>query len=294
MKTLLNISTTTLVNQIKDILLISSGVLMAGIGLKGFILPNQLLDGGVIGSSLLLQIITKIDLSYLIVLVNLPFIYIGAKQISLKFAVKSSLAIFALAVLVHYLQIPSITEDNLLIAFFGGFFLGAGTGLTIRGGAVIDGTEVLAIQISRKSSLSVGDFIALFNVVLFSIALFFIPIEKAMYAMLIYISASKTVDFILNGIEEYIGLMIVSKNYDTLKNHLTHELGKGITILKSSKGFGKTENEDDDNQVIYCVVTRLEVAKLIAEIEKIDPAVFIIQQPVKDAKGGMIKRRPLS
>lgn len=294
MKTLLNSSTTALVNQIKDILLISSGVLMAGIGLKGFILPNQLLDGGVIGSSLLLQIITNIELSYLIVLVNLPFIYIGAKQISLKFAVKSSLAIFALAVLVHYLQIPSITEDNLLIAFFGGFFLGTGTGLTIRGGAVIDGTEVLAIQISRKSSLSVGDFIALFNVVLFSIALFFIPIEKAMYAMLIYISASKTVDFILNGIEEYIGLMIVSKNYDTIKNHLTHELGKGITILKSSKGFGKTENEDDDNQVIYCVVTRLEVAKLIAEIEKIDPAVFIIQQPVKDAKGGMIKRRPLS
>jgi uncharacterized membrane-anchored protein YitT (DUF2179 family) len=277
----------------KDFLFISSGVIMASIGLKGFLLPNNFLDGGAMGMSLLLKILTNVDLSLLIILVNLPFIILGARQISISFSVKSSLAILLLAVLVHFISIPSITADKLLISIFGGFFLGAGIGLSIRGGAVIDGTEVLAISVSRKSSLSVGDFIALFNIALFSFAILLTNIETAMYSMLTYLSASKTVDFIINGVEEYLGVLIISTKNEEIKKQITIELGRGVTVFKSDKGFGSRGAFDKESNILFCVVTRLEVTNLLLEIDKIDPGAFVVQHPVKDTKGGMIKKRPL-
>ena len=174
--------------------------------------------------SLLVKILTNVDLSLLIIVINLPFILLGARQISISFSIKSSLAILLLAVLVHFISIPSITADKLLISIFGGFFLGAGIGLSIRGGAVIDGTEVLAISVSRTSSLSVGDFIALFNIVLFSFAILLTNMETAMYSMLTYLSASKTVDFIINGVEEYLGVLIISTKNEEIKKQITIDL----------------------------------------------------------------------
>lgn len=288
-----NIKQIKLKENITDFLYISLGVVMASVGLKGFLLPNEFLDGGAMGIALLIEHLTSLDLSILIVLVNLPFILIGIKQVSLDFAIRSSLAIFALAVLVHFISIPVLTQDKLLIAVFGGFFLGAGIGLTIRGSAVIDGTEVLAISVSRKSSLSVGDFIALFNVVLFAVAAVMINIETALYSMLTYISASKTVDFILNGIEEYIGVMIISNDAVEIKQKVSYDLGRGVTVFRSDEGFGKRGTNADDKKILFCVITRLEVAHLLHEIEKIDSKAFIVQYPIKDTKGGMIKRRPL-
>lgn len=280
-------------NKVKDLVLLSAGVGMAAIGLKGFLFPNGFFDGGAMGIALLTQILTSIDLSILIILVNLPFILIGIKQVSPEFAVKSALAIVGLAVLVHIIEFPPITEDKLLIAVFGGFFLGAGIGLSIRGGGVIDGTEVLAITVSRKSSLTVGDFIALFNVVLFSFAAVFVDIETAMYSMLTYLAASQTVDFIINGIEEYIGVMIVSDAADEIKHKVSYDLGRGVTVFRSDQGFGGEDKGREDKRILFCVITRLEVTKLLQEIEKIDTKAFIVQYPVKDTKGGMIKRRPL-
>jgi uncharacterized membrane-anchored protein YitT (DUF2179 family) len=280
-------------NNLKDLLTISLGVVMASIGLKGFLLPNDFLDGGAMGISLLAEILTKIDLSLLIVLVNLPFILVGIKQVSWKFAVKSTLAIVALSILVHFIELPHITSDKLLIAVFGGFFLGSGIGLSIRGGAVIDGTEVVAIAVNRKSSLSVGDFIALFNVILFSFAAILVNIETAMYSMLTYFSASKTVDFILNGIEEYIGVMIVSDHSDEIRDRISYELRRGVTVFKSDEGFGKTNTDAEEKRILFCAITRLEVRSLLEEIEKVDDKAFIVQYPIKDTKGGMIKRRPL-
>lgn len=279
--------------NIKDLIFISCGVIMASIGLKGFLFPNNFLDGGAMGVSLLLQILTGVDLSILLVVINLPFIILGGRQISLQFAIKSSLAILALAFLVHFLKLPVITADKLLIAVFGGFFLGAGIGLSIRGGSVIDGTEVLAISISRRSSLTVGDFIAIFNVLLFGLAALVVSLETAMYSMLTYIAASKTVDFIINGIEEYIGIMMVSDEAETIKETIITKLGRGITVFKSDSGYGKKGNALPDKNILFCVVTRLEVTKVLLEIEKIDPTAFVIQYPIKDTKGGMIKKRPL-
>ncbi|MEZ4816859.1 MAG: YitT family protein [Flavobacteriaceae bacterium] len=279
--------------QIKDVIFITLGVICASVGLKGFLLPNHFLDGGAMGVSLLLQTQTGWDLSILIVLVNLPFIILGKRQVSLPFALKSTLAIIALASLVHFIELPTITQDKLLIAVFGGFFLGAGIGLSIRGGSVIDGTEVLAITISRKSSMTVGDFIAVFNIILFGVAAMIISIETAMYSMLTYLAASKTIDFILNGIEEYIGIMTVSDQAEEIRETITNKLGRGITVFRSDGGFGKKGNAYPDRKILFCVVTRLEVTKIILEIEKIDPTAFVIQYPIRDTKGGMIKKRPL-
>ncbi|TNE62182.1 MAG: YitT family protein [Bacteroidetes bacterium] len=279
--------------NIKDFLFISAGVCLASVGLKGFLLPNQFLDGGAMGVSLLGELLTKIELSWLIILVNVPFILLGARQISPWFAIKSTLAIVTLALLVHFAQFPTVTADKLLIAVFGGFFLGAGIGFSIRGGAVIDGTEVLAISVSRRSSMTVGDFIAVFNVTLFSISALLINIETAMYSMLTYMSASKTVDYIINGVEEYIGVMIMSNQADEIKYKVIHELGRGVTVFKSESGFGKTGASREDGKVLLCVVTRLEVTKLLLEIEKVDREAFVVQHPLKDTKGGMIKKRPL-
>ncbi|MFZ3275078.1 MAG: YitT family protein [Lutibacter sp.] len=279
-------------SNIKDFVFISFGVILASIGLKGFLFPNNFLDGGAMGVSLLLRILTGFNLSVLIVLINLPFILLGAKQISISFAVKSTLAIIALASLVHFIHLPVITADKLLIAVFGGFFLGAGIGFSIRGGAVIDGTEVLAISVSRKSSLTVGDFIAIFNVVLFVIAALIVSVETAMYSMLTYFSASKTVDFIINGIEEYIGVMIVSDDAEEIKEMIATNLERGVTVLKSDGGYGTKGNAMPDRKILFCVITRLEVSRLLLEVDKIDHAAFVIQYPIKDTKGGMIKRRP--
>jgi uncharacterized membrane-anchored protein YitT (DUF2179 family) len=279
--------------RIKEAIFLLLGVLSASIGLKGLLLPNQFLDGGAMGVSLLGEVITGYNLSVLIILVNAPFILLGARQISIPFAVKSSLAILTLALLVHLLEFPVITSDKLLIAVFGGFFLGVGIGLSIRGGAVIDGTEVLALSISRKTSLTVGDVITVFNVILFSLSALILSLETAMYSILTYIVASKTVDFIINGIEEYIGVMIVSPDSTTIKSQIMHEMGRGVTSFRSDGGYGSEDQSLPDRDILFCVVTRLEVSRLILEIEKIDPKAFVIQYPIKDTKGGMIKKRPL-
>ncbi|MEL0272735.1 MAG: YitT family protein [Flavobacteriaceae bacterium] len=279
--------------RIKETLFLLLGVLSASIGLKGLLLPNQFLDGGAMGVSLLGEVLTGFNLSFLIIIVNAPFILLGARQISIPFAVKSSLAILGLALLVHLLEFPVITSDKLLIAVFGGFFLGVGIGLSIRGGAVIDGTEVLALSISRKTSLTVGDVITIFNVILFSVSAIILSLETAMYSILTYVVASKTVDFIINGIEEYIGVMIVSPDSAAIRSQIMYEMGRGVTSFRSDGGFGSHGQSLPDRDILFCVVTRLEVSKLILEIEKIDPKAFVIQYPIKDTKGGMIKKRPL-
>ncbi|MFN4769407.1 MAG: YitT family protein [Candidatus Kapaibacterium sp.] len=279
---------------LKDIFFLTAGVAMASVGLKCFLLPNDILDGGATGVSLLTELLTGVDLSYVLLLVNIPFVVLGSRLISGGFAVRSACAIVALAVTVHYASFPTVTNDKLLIAVFGGFFLGTGIGLAIRGGGVIDGAEVLAVSISKRSSLTVGDVITIFNVVLFSVATILVNIETAMYSMLTYFAASKSVDFIIQGIEEYTGVIIVSAHSRNLKQHITDVLGRGVTVYKAEKGYGsRGDFTDESARVLFCVVTRLEVTKLLHEIDRIDPDAFVVQHTIKDTKGGMIKKRPL-
>jgi uncharacterized membrane-anchored protein YitT (DUF2179 family) len=281
------------VRAVKDTIFISLGVLSAAFGLKGFLLPNSFLDGGVMGISLLANVLTDIDLAYLVVIINIPFIVTGYKQISKIFAIKTLIAITALALCLSFVEFPLITDDKLLIAFFGGFFLGCGIGLSIRGGSVIDGTEVLAIYVSRNTPLTVGDIILLFNIAIFAFAAYLINVETALYAILTYLIASKTVDFVVHGIEEYTSVMIVSEKSLEIKIAITERMGGGVTILKGKSGFGKTGHRTKDQDVIFSVITRLELQKLKTEISKIDPDAFVVENSVNDIKGGMIKKRPL-
>jgi uncharacterized membrane-anchored protein YitT (DUF2179 family) len=280
-------------NHIRNFLLIAAGIAAATFGLKGFLLPEGLLDGGATGISLLINRVTQFDISILIMLINLPLIYIGWRQVSRRFAVKTFFAVAVFALVVHFVEFGALTHDRLLIAVFGGFFLGAGIGLAMRGGAVIDGTEVLAVWISRHSSLSVGDFIALFNVVLFTAAVFLVNLETALYSMLTYFSASKTIDFIITGIEEYIGVTIVSDKAAEIKLSIVNNLGRAVTVYKGIGGYGKRGLVEGERKILFAVVTRLEVQRLIVEIEKIDPDAFVIQHTINDTKGGMIKKRSL-
>ncbi len=277
----------------KDALLVIVGVLSASFGLKGFLLPNDFLDGGVTGISLLINILTDINLPLLIIIVNLPFIWLAYTQVSKIFAFKTLLAIGVLALSLTFITFPIVTTDKLLIAVFGGFFLGAGIGLCIRGGCVLDGTEVLALFISRKTVLSVGDVIIVINVIIFSAAAILISVETAMYAMLTYLGASKTIDFLIHGLEEFTGVTIITEHSEAVRKVIIEKLGRGVTIFNGKRGFGKRGQLNEDLEIIYTVVTRLEIQKLTDEVANIDQSAFIIQQSINDVKGGMIKKLPL-
>lgn len=277
----------------KDAALLAAGVLAATIGLKGFLLPNAYLDGGVTGTSLVIERLTGWNISVLLFVLNLPFIIIGAREISREFAIKAALAITALVLAIHSIEVPNVTDDKLLIAVFGGFFLGAGIGLSIRGGGVIDGTEVMAVAISRKTMLSVGDVITLFNLILFSASAFLFNLEAAMYSMLTYLAASKTADFLIAGIEEYVSITIVSRKAEEIKSILVDEMGRAVTVYKGGGGSGKRGQVNSDGLILVSVVTRLEVQRVIDVVYQIDDLAFVTQHTINDTKGGMIKQRPL-
>jgi uncharacterized membrane-anchored protein YitT (DUF2179 family) len=279
---------------IGDLILLALGVASASFGLKSFLLPAHFIDGGVTGISLLVEHKTGIPLSILLILINIPFVILGYWQIGRKFFIKSVIAIAGLAVAVAVIEFPIITEDKLLVAIFGGFFLGAGIGLAMRGGAVLDGTEVTAIYVSKRVGLTIGDVILLFNILIFSAAAYFLSMEAALYSILTYMAASKTVTLIIEGIEEYTGVTIISHKHDEIRTMIIDKLGRGVTVYQGKGGYGKKGQQRQDIEIIYAVVTRLETARLNTEIEKIDPSAFVITNSIKDTKGGMIKKRPFS
>jgi uncharacterized membrane-anchored protein YitT (DUF2179 family) len=280
-------------NNLKDLLLIVIGIFLAAFGFKGFLLTNHFIDGGATGISLLISALTKIPLYVLILTVNIPFVILGYKILGKEFVVKTTLAITGLALCLAFVDFPNVTNDNLLVAVFGGFFLGAGIGLSIRGGAVIDGTEILAIFLSRKFGTTIGDIIIVINVIIFSVAAYFLSIEIALYSMITYVAASKTLDFIIEGIDEYIGVTIVSAKSTKIREMIINVMGRGVTVYQGKRGYGKS-GETQNVDIIYTVVTRLELNKLKREIENITPNAFMVMNVVKDTKGGMIKQRPLN
>lgn len=280
-------------NFLKDFVFILLGAISACVGLKGFLLPNSYIDGGVTGISLLVSEISGISLALLIILFNIPFLLLGFSAINKAFAFKSIFAVLLLSLLIYSVPFPVITQDDLLIAVFGGFFIGLGVGLAIRGGAVLDGTEILAVFLNKKTSLTIGDIILIFNVFIFIFAAAILSIEIALYAILTYFVASKTVDFIIDGIEEYLGVSIISDYSNEIRLTIIEKLGRGCTVYNGQKGFAKRGEALKDVDIVYTVITRLELTKLKTEIEKIDKEAFIIMSSIKDAKGGMIKKKPL-
>lgn len=280
-------------HEISDFFYLLLGVISASFGLRGFLMPNSFIDGGVTGISLMVNDLAGISFSLLLVCFNLPFLALAYFSVGKRFAIKSVLGIVLLALAVALIPYPTITDDKILVAAFGGLFLGLGIGLAIRGGAIIDGTEVLAIFISRKTSLTVGNVIMIFNVIIFMSAAYFLSTETALYAILTYFGASKTVDFVIDGIEEFMGITIISENSEEIRLAIVEKMGRGCTIFKAENGFSKNGQIRRPVDVVYTVITRLEMSKLKTEIDKIDREAFIIMTSVKDAKGGMIKKKPI-
>ncbi len=279
----------TLWQELKDTVLIVLGILSAGLGLKGFLLSSRFIDGGVTGVSMLVSDVLGWPLAVLILVINLPFIALGYRQIGGKFALKSALAIGGLSLCLTVIKYPDVTPDKLLTAIFGGFFIGAGIGLAMRGGAVLDGTEIAALLISKNSHLlKVGDVILLLNIFIFVTAAFFLGVESALYSILTYIAASKTIDFLVYGIEEYHGITIISSHSAAIRQAILHDLNRGVTVVQGRGGLSETEQE-----ILYCVVTRLEISKIKTIIGEIDESAFTVIHHIADVSGGMVKPRLL-
>ncbi|SIO60492.1 Uncharacterized membrane-anchored protein YitT, contains DUF161 and DUF2179 domains [Singulisphaera sp. GP187] len=272
--------------EFKNALFIIVGILSAGMGLHGFLFSSRFIDGGATGVSMLLAKVLGFPLSALIVVINLPFIALGYRHIGRAFAIRSSAAIVGLAICLATIHYPDVTSDKLLTAVFGGFFIGAGMGLAMRGGAVLDGTDVAALLISKNSHLfRVGDVILGLNIVIFLTATFFLGADSALYSILTYVSASRTLEFLLHGIEEYTAINIVSERSDAIRQAITGMLGRGVTIYKGRRGMTGT-----DQDILFCVVTRLEIGKIMDIVNEIDRAAFVYVYPLADVKGGILKK----
>ena len=282
----------TLKRSIKDTILIITGIFSAAFGLKGFLLPNLFIDGGVTGISLLVTELTPYPLYIFIVIFNIPFLLLGLNQINKTFVIKSIAGIIGLAVVLALIDFPIITADKLLVAVFGGVFLGLGTGFAIRGGSIIDGTEILAIYVDKKTVLTVGETLFIINIIIFSFAAYLLSIESSLYSILTYFSATKTVDFIIEGLEEYTAVTIVSEKHERIREMIIEKLGHGVTIFEGKKGFSGIYGQQNKLEIIYSVITRLEISRLMTEIEKIDSEAFVVTGSIKDTKGGMIKKKP--
>jgi len=275
-----------------DILLIVVGVIFAGFALKSFLVPNDFFDGGVTGISLLIHEVYGFNLALVILIANLPLIIMSMYSLSKRFAMKTLVCIVLLGLCLLLIPYPVITSDKLLVSIFGGFFLGIGIGLTMRAGCAVDGIEVLALYTWRRSSFTISEIILALNIVIFSLAAFRFGIPVALYSMLTYFTASKTVDYVVEGIEAYTGVTIISGKCDIIKDRLVNELGRGITVYKGERGYlpGKFEIHEDCD-IIFTVITRLELRKLKNLVHDVDHKAFVFASTIRETSGGVIKRR---
>lgn len=276
---------------IQDTIYIVLGILFSAFAMKSFLVPNHFLDGGVTGISLLGHEVFHWNLGLLLILTNIPFIIMGAYQINKAFAIKTFLAVIGLAIALHFGEFPTITSDKLLVSIFGGFFLGLGIGLAMRAGCAIDGLEVLALYTLKKTSFTVTEVIMAMNIIIFLSAGIHFGLETALYAMLTYYVAMRTIDYVVEGLEAYTGVTIISGMSEEVKEALVLKLGRGITVYKGERGFMKeTYDVSHDCDIVFTVITRLEVRKLKNVVHAIDPKAFVFTHTIKETAGGILKR----
>lgn len=277
---------------LQDIALITLGVVAAAFGLKSFLVPAHFFDGGVTGIALVLYTAFKFNLSLTTFLLNLPFIIAGYFAVSKSFAFKAFTGVCMLSLCLIVVPEFSVTHDKLLIAFFGGFFLGVGSGLAIRAGGVLDGTEVLALYTQRVTNFSISEIILAINIIIFSLAAVVENIEAAFYSVLTYIVASKTINYVVEGFEAYTGVTIISAQTEVLKSRLVNELRRSITVYKGERGYlpGNLSNIVDCD-IILVVISRLELRKLKNLVYESDPNAFVFASTINETSGGILKQR---
>ncbi|KAA0546983.1 YitT family protein [Bacillus sp. BGMRC 2118] len=268
---------------------ITIGALLMAVGLEIFLVPNQVVDGGVTGISIMLSHITGIKLGIFLLLLNLPFVYLGYKQFGKTFAISTIYGIIMLALFTMFFHpIPPFTDDILLATIFGGIFLGMGVGLVIRNGGALDGTEVLSIVISKKVPFSVGEIVMFINLFILSSAGFVYSWDRAMYSILAYVVAAKAIDIVITGMEESKSVWIISDVATELGDAINHRLGRGVTYLNGEGAYS-----GEDKKVIFCIITRLEESKLNTIVDEIDPNAFLAIADIAEVRGGRFKKRAI-
>ena len=278
--------------NLKNFLQIAIGIVLAVAAMKGFMIPNKFLDGGLTGVSILLYELFHINISFLVIVLNAVFIYLGYRRIGKTFAVQTTIAVILLAIALFFVNITPITNDKLLIAIFGGLLMGTGVGLVIRGGGVIDGAEVIAVFTGRRTGFSNSEIIMLINTLIFAVAAFQFGIETAMYSIITYFTATRAINYVVDGIEQFTAVNIISAKHDEIKSFLVNELGKGITVYKGERGYlPGSFDVKTDAEIIVTIVTRLEIKQIQEALLKIDPKVFVYIQTIKEASGGVLKAK---
>ncbi|MBK5350663.1 YitT family protein [Bacillus sp. TH22] len=274
---------------IKRAIAIIIGALLMATGLEIFLIPNQVIDGGITGISIMLSHLTGLNLGIFLFILNLPFVFMGHKQIGKTFAFSTVFGILTLSILTTlFHSIPAFTDDILLATIFGGMALGVGVGLVIRYGGALDGTEILAILINKKIPFSVGEIVMFFNVFILGAAGFVFSWDRAMYSILAYVIASKAIDTVVNGFEQSKSVWIISEQQEELGEAINSQLGRGVTYL-----HGEGAYTGDNKKVIFCIINRLEEAKLKSLIEELDPAAFLAVADITEVRGGRFKKRDI-
>lgn len=269
------------------IIMVIIGSIIMALGLEQFLVPNKILDGGIVGISIIASHLLGIPLGIFIFILNMPFFFIGYKQIGKTFALSTALGITVLSIATFYLHpVPAFTDDLLLSTVFGGVILGTGVGIVIRYGGSLDGTEIMAILFNRKLPFSVGEIIMFFNVIIFTVAGFVFNWEQTMYSLLAYFIAYKTIDIVIEGLEESKVIYIISEEHEEIGAAIMNRLGRGVTYLHGSGGY-----TGDAKNVIFTVVTRLEEAKLITIVEEKDPTAFLAIGNIAEVRGGRFKKK---
>lgn len=275
-----------------NMLQILIGCSLAILAMRGFMIPNKFLDGGVTGISILFHEVFHWNISILTILLNMPLVYLGYRRIGRTFAVQTIFAVILLAIGLALIEIKPITQDKLLIAIFGGLTMGSGVGLVLRCGGVLDGAEVIAVFTKRKTGFSNSEIILLINAIIFTVAATQFGLETAMYSLITFFTATRAADYVVDGIEQYTAVNIISSKQEEVKNFLVNELGKGITVYKGERGYlpGSFEIKTDC-EIIVTIVTRLEVHQIQSAIMEIDSRAFIYVQSIKEAAGGILKAK---
>jgi len=265
------------------------GTFLVAIGLENFLIPNQIIDGGMIGLSIIFAQLTQFPFGLYILLFNLPFLFVGYNQIGKTFAITTMISVALLSIftfVVHHFSVA--TEDRFLATIFGGIILGIGVGLIIRNGGSLDGTEIVAIIINKRIGFSVGEIVMFFNIFIMSLAGLVFTWESAMYSLVTYFIAFKTIDIVITGLDESRSVTIISDKNEEIAEIIMARLGRGVTHVYGRGGYTK-----EDKELLYVVVTRLEVAKLKSIVEDIDPKAFVTIEHVNDVMGGRFQKKSI-
>jgi len=271
------------------LILLTIGILLVAASLELFLIPNKIIDGGVVGISIISSYLTSLPLGLFIFCYNLPFLVFGYKKLGKNFILTSFYCITVLSIVVDYFhKLPKATNDLLLACIFGGIILGIGLGIILRNNGSLDGTEIIAVSLNKKIGFSIGEIIMLINLFILGSAGFVFGWDRAMYSLLAYFIIFKTIDIVIDGLDESKSIIIISEKYEEIAQDIINKFERGVTYIQGQGAYS-----GENKKIIFCVITRLELANLKNHVLEIDPSAFIAIENVHEVEGGLVKKQKI-